>query len=1153
MEKKRFQKDRLWSVLIKTLIIMKLSVFIICLSVFSVTATETFSQNAKISLSMRNVTIEDVMRSIEDKSEFRFFYAEKLAVENKVSIDCEKKEISEILDGIFKNTDISYRIVGRQIALFRNGEELPSFQSAQQKNISGKVVDSTGGSLPGVSVVVKGTTNGTITDVDGKYSLSNVPENSVLQFSFVGMKSQEVAVGNKTSINVILEEETIGIEEVVAIGYGTQKKSDLTGSVASVNSKDMEKANPTSFSQALQGRATGVMVSQSQGAPGSSGVIRIRGIGTVNNNEPLYVIDGMFAESMGDINPADIESMEVLKDASAQAIYGSRAANGVILISTKKGKDGKSEFNFNASYGISNPIKLTSVLGSEDYYKYSIAARTNGYLRSNPTVDPTTLDIFKVSSDARMVRSWYNLGYNTDWVNEVMHANAPEQKYDISYSGGTAKAKYSLSAGYLNQDGIISNSNYKRYTARVNSEFIPNKVITFGENIGMSYGKTDAVSSLTGSEVNGVMSQALIMSPLSPVYNIDANPYDVNYEYNKYAFDYVSGNQNGVALMNRADNVTKVYALTGNAYVQAKFFDGFTFKSSLGIDFNVNSNNIFIAKYYLSSQEHEDAGSIENINTTRSRWLWENTLSYNKTFGKHTINGVVGYTSEQRIFTNIDAKKTGVTSNDELFRVLSGVASASTVITATGSKNDQTMASALARINYVYGDRYLFTASVRNDGTSKFASGYKYGTFPSFSAGWRIINENFMKNLNIGVLSDAKFRAGWGTIGNQSILQDFGYLSLMTVADAYKYNFGKTPIVVSGSTLTSVGTSDIKWETTAQTNFGIDLGFFKNSLTINFDYYDKQTRDMLLVVTLPAYIGYTSNPVKNVGAVSNKGFEIVAGYKNKVGDFSYSVNANFSQFKNKVTDLQGGIITGSDIRGVAINRTQEGGPIGRFYGYKTNGIFQNAGEVTAYTNSKGSVIQPLAKSGDVKFKDLNDDGVINTSDMDFIGSPLPDFTYGCNIDLQYKNFSINTFFQGSYGNQIYDLTKAFGLGGSSNIPKYIFDGAWKGEGTSNSTPLFTNVDANGNFRVSDLMVQDASYLRLKNIQLGYDLPKSLCEKVSMKKLRVWLGGTNILTFTKYKGIDPEDGLTSGAPTAAGLVYTSYPKPQTFSLGVNATF
>lgn len=1153
MEKKRFQKGRWWSALKKTLIIMKLCVFIICLTVLSVTASETYSQNARISLSMSNVTIEDVMRSIEDKSEYRFFYTEKLSVENKVSIDCEKKSINEVLDGIFKNTDISYKIVGRQIALFRNGNEPASFQSVQQKNITGKVVDSTGGTLPGVSVVVKGTTNGTITDADGKYSLGNVPENAVLQFSFVGMKSQEVAVGNKTSINVILAEETIGIEEVVAIGYGTQKKSDLTGSVASVSSKDMEKANPTNFAEALQGRATGVMVVNSQGAPGSSGVIRIRGIGTVNNNEPLYVIDGMFAESMGDINPADIESMEVLKDASAQAIYGSRAANGVILISTKKGKDGKSEFTFNASYGISNPLKLVDVLGREDYYKYNIGAKTNGYLRSNPAVDPTTLDIFKVSSDARLVRSWYNLGYDTDWMKEVMHANAPEQKYDLSYSGGTAKAKYSLSAGYLNQEGIVKNSSYKRYTARINSEFNPNKVITFGENIGMSYGKTDAVSSLTSSQINSPLSSAFLIAPISPIINIDANPFAANYEYNKYAYDYVAGIGNPVAMLNRADNVTNVYSLTGNTFVQAKFFDGFTFKSSLGIDYNVNSNSTFIAKYYLSSQEHEDVGSIENINTTRTRWLWENTLSYNKTFGKHTINAVIGYTSEQRIYTDIDAKKTGVTSNDELFRVLSGVASASTVITAIGTKNDQTMASALARINYVYGDRYLFTASVRNDGTSKFASGYKYGTFPSFSAGWRIINENFMKNLNIGVLSDAKFRAGWGTIGNQSILQDFGYLSLMTVSDSYKYNFGKTPVVVSGSTLTSVGTSDIKWETTAQTNFGIDLGFFKNALTFNFDYYDKQTNDMLLTVTLPSYIGYTSNPVKNVGGVSNKGFEIVAGYKNKVGNFQYSVSANFSQFKNKVTDLQGGIITGSDIKGVAINRTQEGGPIGRFYGFKTNGIFQNASEVTGYTNSKGTVIQPLAKAGDVKFKDLNDDGVINASDMDYIGSPLPDFTYGCNVDLQYKNFSLNAFFQGSYGNQIYDLTKAYGISGAGNISQYLYDGAWRGEGTSNSTPLFTNVDANGNFKVSDLMVEDASYLRLKNIQLGYDLPKTLCDRVSMKKLRVWVGGTNVLTFTKYKGVDPEDGLTSGAPTAAGLVYTSYPKPQTFSVGVNATF
>ena len=1157
---KKLDISSIWDLLvpdrIKCLRVMKLTIFICLLGFCQAFAIETYSQNTRLTFDAQNVKLKDVLTKIENESDFYFLYSSKLVdVEKTVSVKADNSKIDEILNLALNGSGIEYSIIDKQIILSPKAmmNDYLETVAQQQKTVKGIVSDVKGGGLPGVSVVVKGTTNGTTTDIDGKYTLGNIPSNSILQFSFIGMKAQEVAVENKASINITLEDETIGIEEVVAIGYGTQKKSDLTGSISSVSSKDMAKANPTNFGDALQGRATGVTVVQSQGAPGSSAIIRIRGIGTVNNNEPLYVIDGMFAESMSDINPADIESMEVLKDASAQAIYGSRAANGVILITTKKGKEGKSEFNFNASYGVANPLKLVSVLGREDYYDYNIEAKTNGYLRQNPGVDPGTLDIFKVSSDARLTRSYYNLGYDTNWLKEVMHPNAPEQKYDLSYSGGTAQAKYSLSAGYLNQDGIVQNSNYKRYTTRINSEFNPNKVITFGENIGMSYGVTDAVSSLTSSDISGVIPNAFLIDPLVPPINPDANPYDPNYEYNKYSYAEVSGISNPVAMMNRADNVTKVYSLTGNAFVQAKFLKGFTFKSSVGMDFNQSMNSTFTAIYYLGKGEHEDVGGLSNASNTRSRWLWENTLNYSKSFGLHTLNALVGYTSEQRINSNIYANKTGVTNNDELFRVLSGVSSSSTVTSASGTKIDETMASVLARINYVYGDRYLLTASVRNDGTSKFGSGYKYGTFPSFSAGWRITNESFMKKLKTGFLSDAKFRAGWGTLGNQSILQNFGYLSLMTVADAYKYVFGSTPFIESGSTLTTVGTSDIQWETTAQTNFGLDLGFFKNTLTLSFDYYDKQTNNMLLTVTLPSYVGYTSNPVKNVGGVSNKGFEFVVNYKNKIGDFYYNLNANFSKYANKVTNLQGGIITGSDVKGVVINRTEEGSSIGRFYGYQTNGIFQSDAEVTAYKSSNGTVIQPLAKAGDVKFKDLNNDGVINSSDQTWIGSPLPDFTYGLNVDLQYKNFTLTAFFQGSSGNSIYDLNRAYGLSGISNITQNLYDSAWRGAGTSNSTPLFTNVDANNNFRVSDLMVQDASYLRMKSLQLGYELPLSICKKIDVKKLRFWVGGANILTFTKYKGVDPEDGLTNGLPTAAGLVYSSYPKPQTYSIGVNATF
>ena len=1127
---------------IKCLRVMKLTILISLICLCQAFATATYSQTTRLTFDVQNVKLKEVLTKIESESEFFFVYSSKL-----VNV--------EILSSALSGSDVTYSIIDKQIILSPKAmmTDYVASVSQQQRTVTGKVIDTTGGSLPGVSVVVKGTTNGTVTDAQGIYSLGNVPFDAVLVFSFVGMKVQEVALGNRSSVNITLEEETIGIEEVVAIGYGTQKKSDLTGAIARVSAKDMEKANPTNFADAIQGRATGVVVVQSQGAPGSSSVIRVRGIGTVNNNDPLYVIDGMFTESMNDLNPADIESMEVLKDASAQAIYGSRAANGVILITTKRGSEGKSEFNFNASYGVSNPLKLIRLLDNEQFYDYSIGAITNGYMRQNPTQDPATLDIFKVSAQASMIRSFYNLGYNTNWMDEIMHKNAPEQKYDFSYAGGTAKAKYSLSGGYFDQNGIIQNSNYKRYTVRINTEFSPNKIVSFGENIGMSYGSTKAVSSLTGSDIQGPLGAALAADPLTPPINPDANPYDPNYQYNKYMYDEVAGVSNPVAQVNRVDNQSKSYTMTGNAFVQAKFLKGFTFKSSFGIDFNVSNNNVFTAVYYLGKGEHEDVGGLNAIYSNRAKWLWENTLNYNKTIGKHVLTALIGYTSEQRVTTNINANKTGVTSNDPLFRVLSGISSSTSVATTTGTKLDQTMASVLARVNYVYGDKYLFTASVRNDGTSKFDHGYKYGTFPSFSGGWRVINENFMSKLKSGFMSDLKFRAGWGTIGNQSILQDYGYLSLITISDAYKYNFGSNPTVASGSTLSSVGTSDIKWETTAQTNFGVDLGFLKNSLTLSVDYFDKKTDNMLLTVTLPSYVGFTSNPVKNIGGVSNKGFEISAIYKNKVGAFNYNLSANFTKFTNEVTNLQGGIITGSDAKGVVINRTQEGSSIGRFWGYQTNGIFQNAAEVQAYTSSNGTIIQPLAKPGDVKFKDLNGDGVINASDQTWIGSPLPVFTYGFNIDLQYKSFTLNAFFQGSQGNKIYDLNKAVGLNGGGNIPAYLYESAWHGDGTSNSTPIYTNVDTNNNFRVSDLMVQDASYLRLKSLQLGYDLPQKICTKINVKKVRIWVGGANLLTFSKYKGVDPEDGLTNSLPTAAGLVYTSYPKPQTLSVGLNTTF
>lgn len=1131
---------------------MKLTITLILFAVLAATAGSSYSQTTRINLKVKDATLEDVFREIERTSEFGFFFkSEELDMGKHVSIDMENASIEEILKKVLDN-EYSYRILDKNIVVTRTNVN-PVEQ--QQKTVSGNVTDSSGIGLPGVSVVVKGTTTGVITDSEGKYSLSSVPANATLQFSFVGMKTQEIAVGNKSLINVTLEEETIGLEEVVAVGYGTVKKSDLTGSVSSVSSKELVKANNVNIQSAIQGRATGVMVSSNSGAPGSEATIRVRGIGTVNNNNPIYVVDGMVidnsdptnpASNINFLNPSDIASIEVLKDASAQAIYGSRGANGVILITTHKGGETAPKITLSSTLGITNVSRIAELMDAPEYLDYVLKANYNGYMRSVPNADPN-IDPKTLNNMTKTAVAQYNKGINTDWLGEILRSNVISQNHNFSITGGSKLAHYSASAGMINEDGLITNSSFKRNSFRLNTDYKIGKYITIGENLGISISKKRGLS----EGLVGPISQAMLIDPVSPVLRpegevLATDPY---YQYNKYSPSTLGATGNPVGTIAMSNLLNTNLTLVGNLFAEATLLKNFKFRSSFG--FNIANTEVsdFAPKYYISALWQNTLSVVTANNYRSNGWILENTLNYNKTIKDHSITALVGYTSEYTKATTLSASKQGTPNNDPEMQTFDA---ATTQPSITGTYNILSMISYLGRVNYSFKNKYLLTASVRRDGSSKFGNGHKWGTFPSFSLGWRLSDEQFFKNLNSGLISSVKLRSGWGQIGNSSLPVYNAYISQIQSIASYKYAFNEA--AAAGYFLKTIGTPDVSWETTEQTNFGMDISILKSSLSLSADYFIKNTDNMLLQVPTVAYSGYPSTavPYTNAGSVRNKGIEVVVSYQGKSGDFNYGVSVNGTVFKNEVMSLGLGnkpIISSQ-------NRTEVGSSIGRFYGWVTDGIFQTEAEVKNYKGPNGTVLQPNAHAGDFRFKNLNNDESITADDETWIGNPLPDLTYGVNINLGYKAFDLVAFFQGSYGNDIYNatLTRMGTLAGEYNGYKYVYENAWRGEGTSNTQPLMTTVNANDNYRISDYYVEDGSYLRLKNLQVGYNFPKAICKKCKFENARIWVGGTDLITFTNYSGNDPEVGLVSTPTSGAGTDnFAPYPKSRKISVGINVSF
>ncbi len=1010
------------------------------------------------------------------------------------------------------------------MSVYASGAKLNTFMEQQQAKltIQGKVIDSKGEPLIGVSVTVKGTIDGTLTDLDGAYSITTTTDAS-LTFTYVGYKSQTIVVGNQKSINVTMIEDVTMMDEVIVVGYGVMKKSDVTGAISSVKSDAIGRQPVSNVAQALQGQAPGVIVTSNSGAPGGSINVRIRGIGTVNNSDPLYVVDGMPVSNIDYLSTSDIQSMEILKDASATAIYGARGANGVVLITTKQGKAGNTTVTLDAYYGASKINNKLDLLNGSQWY--DLQTEINKVRGSAP------IDLSKVSRDT-----------STDWMKEITRT-AAIQSYNLGISGGMVdEYTYNLGVGYIDQEGTIKKTDYQRLSLRQNVEkTVIKKILSIGTNLNISQSKTNKI--LEGSNTVGIVNSAIKLEPVIPVR--DANG---NYGYSPYV-DY----NNPVADIDFTNNKSKITSIVGNIYADLNFLKYFKFKTSFGVDMRKTDDYQFTPVYTVSSYQKNTVNMVTRGYLKYDYYVWENTLNYNRVFAqKHTLNALVGYTREWGRTETLEGSKKNTPNDNPDLQYLDAAQDASSA-TATGIAYESALISYLGRINYDFDDRYLITASVRRDGSSRFGSKHQYGNFPSFALGWKVSNEDFFKNLNADWVSSLKLRAGWGRIGNQNI-DNYIYQNLLSSNIQYSYLFGNGSAqqLFQGLTAVKMGNADVKWETTESTNVGLDANFLNGRLNFSGEYYYKKTKDMLVTEPIPNYLGFESGPVTNIGSAENKGFEFDVSWRDQIStDFSYNVGFNISTIKNKMLSIgSGSPLTGGSLRNGNATITRVGDPIGAFYGYKTNGLVQTAEQLAEVKK-----LQPNAELGDVVFVNTNGDQTLSDKDKVIIGNPIPDFIYAINLGFAYKGFDMNMQWGGTVGNDIFNAMRyyTYDLSSVTNKDVKVLN-YWRADNTNTNIPRLAGKDVNDNMRISDRYVENGSYLRLRNIQLGYTFPVSLTKKAYMQKLRIYVTGQNLLTFTSYSGADPEVGqITSTNYLSRGVDIGTYPQAMTITGGVSITF
>ncbi|ASB50624.1 SusC/RagA family TonB-linked outer membrane protein [Alkalitalea saponilacus] len=1031
---------------------------------------------------------------------------------------------------------------------------LATLVAAQDVTVTGRVTsESTGEPIPGVSVMVVGTTTGTITDIDGNFSLPT-QMGERLRFSFIGMNNVEVAVTSSTH-DVRMVETWTDLDEVVVVGYGVQRRSVITAAISSVSSDDLESSRPSRIEDVLKGRVSGVQITQSSGQPGSDSKLRIRGLGTINNSEPLYIVDGMAVDGGIDyLNPTDIESIEILKDAASAAVYGARAANGVVLVTTKSGSVARTTVNYDFSYGWQNPWRKKSVLDAREYMIIM-----NEALRNDGNAP-------RYSNEQIA-----GAGRGTDWQDETFNYDAPIQNHQVSIQGGSDQGTFFLSFGYFSQDGIVGGnygkSNYERYSLRSNNNYTVfstddrgflNKV-RVGVNAGYSRILSSGID--PNSEYGSVLGSALAFNPIVPLYAEDpegviaARPTAVTDKDGRVFSLPPSGFQeiaNPVAMLaapqNSQGNSDK---FVSTFWGELDVLEGLTFRSSYGVDLAFWGNDGYTFEHFLATQGKNFTQSHVFSNMHRGfRWQLENTLTYNFSVENHNFTALLGQSGQEYTYRNLGGDNYDLLENDpRKANINYGIADPALQRTwgGTGGFSAHTLASYFGRLDYNFRETYMFQATVRRDGSSNFGPNNKWGTFPSVSVGWNITNESFMDNRP-DFLTHMRIRASWGLNGNERI-PNFGYTSLMSGGQNYYFGSGDYMTMQYGASPSQLSNPDLKWEETEQINFGFETRMFNSALTFGFDYYKKTTTGMLMHIPIPAYVGKGS-PWGNVGDMENSGFEFELGYRGRTGDFRYSISGNASYLENKLINLgnESGeiILESAGAAGLgAYVKGENGMPFPYFYGFKTDGILQNQAEADAYNAAYGRNARP----GDVRFVDLNGDGQINDADRTKIGKGMPDWTFGFNLNAEWRNFDLNMFFQGTYGNDIFDYSVRGDIP-AMNRPSWILD-RWTGEGTSDRIPRMTNANPNGNWASSDLYVKDGSYLRLKTMQIGYTLPTEISRRVSIDRFRIYVSGDNLLTFTGYDGFEPE--IASGGFTTIGIDRGIYPQARTISVGANITF
>lgn len=1051
---------------------------------------------------------------------------------------------------------LSHRKIKALLLLFMIMLVMPVYSQV----ITGKVIDANNKEpIIGASIQVKGTSIGTMSDLNGQFKITVKDKNASLQVSYVGYKTVVQPLNGKTSITITLQESTQELDQVVVIGYGVQKKSDLTGAIASVDADEIAKLPATNVMHAIQGKAVGVEIVQNSGAPGASSTVRIRGMGTINNSDPLYVVDGIPMDNIDYLSPDDIESIEILKDASSAAIYGSRAANGVVLVVTKSGKNSQKilNVNFNAYLGWQESWKDPGLMDKQDFAYYSDFVNN---LNIVTDYDAATGQM-KVKPETQEL-----IDKGVDWWDELSRS-ALMQKYNISLYGGNDKLNYYVSGNFQNTDGIIKESNYERksFNGKMNAKLLKN--LSLGTNL--TYAREDR--RVVGEGTWGVIKTAINYNPLTPIY-------DQNESYN-----WTTPIEN----LRRTTYDTYVNTFIGQITLDWDIVKGLKYSTRASYSnyasdqeqfnrYNVNPEIVGTIKY-----------DVKRYPTTTDNISWDNILNYTAKWGDHDFSVMVGQTLETSTMKRTWAQGTGYGGYDDEFNALNFAQFSQST---SGYTTSWTALGLLGRISYDYKDRYLLQANFRADASSRFSKKNRWGYFPSVSAGWKINSESFMQNVDW--ISLLKLRAGWGQLGNNRIGNNAYATYVGQQSATYIYGVGM-PTIQPGMSISSYGNSDILWERTQSTSVGLDFNVLDNRISTSVDYFIKDTHDMLVAVPIVYSSGYTSTPMQNAGSVRNKGWEVQLSYKDRIGDFNFELSGNFTKVKNEVTALGGnddaiyGGNLGSPNNLGYVNKTVVGAPIACFYGWKTAGImteadFNEDGSPKVPVFSSGSTYTP----GDMKFVDVNGDGVIDDNDRTFIGNPNPDFYYGFNINMEYKGFDLSMFFQGVAGNEIYDVTRYFRYsnvsysGGwenlnylsFSNVSEDYFDKVWRpvpdpanpsyrdhwGANLNGTVPLPSSDGTKNemNFRNSDFYVQDGSYLRLKNIQLGYTFPKKWVNKLSVSNLRVYASATNLFTITSYDGLDPEVGKTSGQESNnlyLGIDQGVYPQARSYMFGVIIDF